>query len=64
MDQKQKQKKNPILVKVKHREQIFFIFTDEFDTNLYVKKEVAKILNEELDNIKLYFSNKRVKYNN
>jgi len=52
--------KKPILVKVKHKDQIFYIFTDEFDTNLVVKTEIAKILNEELDNIKLYFHNKRV----
>ncbi len=59
MDQKKPGKK-PILVKVKHKDEIFNIFTDEFDINLYVKKEIAKITNEDVDNIKLYLYNKRV----
>lgn len=50
----------PMYVKVKHKKDIFMIFTEEYKKSIEIKQEVAKILNLPIENIKLYFSSKRI----
>jgi hypothetical protein len=50
---------NPIYVKIKHKKESFVIFTDEFKKSYEIKEELARIKNLTMDNIKLYYGNKR-----
>jgi hypothetical protein len=49
----------PFYVKVYHKEECFYIFTDEYDFSGIIKKEVSKIKDIPLEQIKLYMG-KRV----
>ena len=58
MSEEQKQK--PLYVKIKHRKEYFIIFTDEYHKTGMLKEEISKIKNIPKENIKLYYSNKRI----
>lgn len=49
----------PIYVKVKHKKENFVIFTDEYKKSIEIKEEISKIKGIPLENIKLYYPNKR-----
>ena len=51
--------KSPLAVHIHHLEDMFLIYSDEYDESLKIIEEVGKILNVEPVNIRLYFSNKR-----
>ena len=51
--------KSPLAVHIHHLEDMFLIYSDEYDESLKIIEEVGKILNIEPVNIRLYFSNKR-----
>ena len=50
---------SPIYVKVKHKKEVFVIFTDEYKKSIEIKEEISKIKGTALENIKLFYSNKR-----
>ena len=51
--------KSPLAVHIHHLEDMFLIYSDEYDESLKIIEEIGKILNVEPVNIRLYFSNKR-----
>ena len=51
--------KSPLAVHIHHLDDMFLIYSDEYDESLKIIEEVGKILNVEPVNIRLYFSNKR-----
>jgi hypothetical protein len=50
----------PLYVKIKHKEEIFMIFTSEYSKAVTIKEEIAKIKDIPVENIKLYYNNKRL----
>lgn len=59
-DQKPDQKAKPLYVKIKHKKEIFIIYSDEYQRTGHIKEEIAKIKDIPKDNIKLYYTNKRL----
>jgi len=57
---KEEKKARPLFVKIKHRKEYFMIFSDEYDRTGLIKEEIAKIKNIPRENIKLYYTNKRL----
>jgi len=57
---REEQKARPLYVKVKHRKENFMIFSDEYDRTGLIKEEIAKIKNMPRENIRLYYTNKRL----
>lgn len=57
---KDEKKPKPLYVKVLHKKECFMIFSDEYDRTGLIKEEISKIKNISKDNIKLYYSNKRL----
>jgi hypothetical protein len=53
-------RKSPICVKVKHKNETFVLFSDEFNKAIEIKDQLAKMKNVPIENIKLYFINKRI----
>lgn len=53
-------RKSPICVKIKHKNESFIIFSDEFHKSLEIKEQVSLIKNFPVENIKLYYYNKRI----
>ena len=51
--------KSPLAVHIHHLDDMFLIYSDEYDESLKIIEEVGKILNIEPVNLRLYFSNKR-----
>lgn len=51
---------NPIFVKVKHKKDVFMIYTEEYKKSIEIKNELSKIKEIPSENIKLYFNNKRI----
>jgi len=50
----------PILVKVKHFNQIYTIFTEEYKKSIEIKEELSFITHIAVENIRLYLENKRI----
>lgn len=50
----------PLYVRIKHKEETFFIFTEEYKNAITIKEEISKIKKIPLENIKLYYNNKRI----
>jgi hypothetical protein len=50
----------PICVKIKHKSETFHIFTEEYKKSFEIKEQISKIKNTPIENIKLYFSNRRI----
>jgi hypothetical protein len=53
-------RKSPICVKVKHKNETFVLFSDEFSKALDIKEQISKIKNVPNENIRIYFINKRI----
>lgn len=51
---------SPICVKIKHKNETFMIFSDEFRKSIEIKEELAKIKGLPSENIKIYYANKRL----
>ena len=51
--------KSPLAVHIHHLDDMFLIYSDEYDESQKIIEEVGKILNIDPVNIRLYFSNKR-----
>ena len=51
--------KSPLAVHIHHLDDMFLIYSDEYDESQKILDEVGKILNIEPVNMRLYFSNKR-----
>ena len=51
--------KSPLAVHIHHLDDMFLIYSDEYDESLKIIEEIGKILNIEPANLRLYFSNKR-----
>ena len=51
--------KSPLAVHVHHFDDIFLIYSDEYDESQKIIDEIGKILNIEPINLRLYFGNKR-----
>jgi len=49
----------PIYVKIIHKKDTFVIFTDEYKKSIELKEEISKIKSIPIENIKLYYPNKR-----
>jgi hypothetical protein len=60
MSEKVEQKSNPLYVKIKHKKENFIIYTDEYHKTGLLKEELSKIKDIPKENIKLYYSNKRL----
>lgn len=56
----EEQKSKPLYVKVKHKKEYFMIFSDEYSRTGAIKEEISKIKNIPKENIKLYYTNKRL----
>jgi hypothetical protein len=52
--------KNPLYVKVRCKNQFFYIYTDEYSLAGHIKDEVARIKKIPKEDIKIYYPNKRV----
>lgn len=50
----------PIFVKIRHKKDAFIIYSDEFKKSGLIKEELSKIKDVPLENIKLFYSNKRL----
>lgn len=50
----------PIYVKIKHKNETFFIFTEEYKKSLDIKEQISKIKMTPIENIKLFYPNKRL----
>jgi hypothetical protein len=51
---------NPLCVKVRHNKEFFTIYTDEYNLSISIKEQVSKLKGITIDNIRLYYSNKRL----
>ena len=51
--------KSPLAVHIHHLDDMFLIYSDEYDASQKIIEEIGKILNVEPVNLRLYFSNKR-----
>ena len=51
--------KSPLAVHIHHLEDMFLIYSDEYDEASKIIEQIGKILNIEPINIRLYFDNKR-----
>ena len=51
--------KMPLAIHVHHLDDMFLIYSDEYDESQKILEEIAKILNVEVTDLRLYFSNKR-----
>ena len=51
--------KSPLAVHIHHLDDMFLIYSDEYDEASKIIEEIGKILNIEPINIRLYFDNKR-----
>jgi len=51
--------KSPIAVHIHHFDDMFLIYSDEYDESQKIIDEISKIINVEPVNMRLYFSNKR-----
>ena len=51
--------KSPLAVHIHHLDDMFLIYSDEYDESQKIIEEIGKILNVEPVNLRLYFSNKR-----
>ena len=51
--------KMPLAIHVHHLDDMFLIYSDEYDESQKILEEIAKILNLEVTDLRLYFSNKR-----
>lgn len=60
MIDKNEQKPKPLYVKIKHKKENFIIYSDEFHRTGLIKEEIAKIKDIPKENIKLYYTNKRL----
>jgi hypothetical protein len=52
--------KVPICVKIKHKNETFYIFTEEYKKSLDIKEEISKIKKTPVENIRLYYVNRRL----
>ncbi len=50
----------PILVKVKHFNEVYMIFSEEYKKSIQIKEELSLIKNVPVENIRLYLENKRI----
>lgn len=50
----------PIYIKIKHFKEVFIFYTDEYDPSGKIKKEISLLKNIPFENIRLYYSNKRI----
>lgn len=55
-----KDEHRPICVKVRHKEDTYMIFTEEYKKSIHIKEEISKIVDISVENIKLFLGNKRV----
>ena len=51
--------KSPLAIHIHHLDDMFLIYSDEYDESQKIIDEIGKILNIEPANLRLYFSNKR-----
>ena len=51
--------KTPMAIHIHHLNDMFLIYSDEYDQSLKIIEEIGKILNIDPANLRLYFSNKR-----
>ena len=51
--------KMPLAIHVHHLDDMFLIYSDEYDESQKILIEISKILNVEVTDLRLYFSNKR-----
>ena len=51
--------KMPLAIHVHHFDDMFLIYSDEYDESQKIVDEISKILNIDVANLRLYFSNKR-----
>ena len=51
--------KMPLAIHVHHLDDMFLIYSDEYDESQKILEEIAKILNVEVADLRLYFNNKR-----
>ena len=49
----------PLAIHVHHFDDMFLIYSDEYDESQKIVDEISKILNIDVANLRLYFSNKR-----
>jgi hypothetical protein len=59
-DKPVERKPKPLYVKIKHKKECFIIFSDEYDKTGMIKEEISKIKDIPKENIKLYYTNKRL----
>ena len=52
--------KSPLAIKIHHKDDVFLIYSDEYDESSKIFEELSKILEIEPANMRLYFSNKRM----
>ena len=52
--------KNPLYVKIRSKKNFFHIYTDEYNFAGHIKDEIAKIKKIPKEDIKIYYSNKRI----
>jgi hypothetical protein len=50
----------PFCVKIRHKKEYFTIYTDEFSNSVNIKEQISKLKAIPLENIKIYYSNKRL----
>ena len=51
--------KSPLAVHIHHLDDMFLIYSDEYDESSKIIEEIGKILNIAPENLRLYFSNRR-----
>lgn len=51
---------NPLYVKIKHKTETFIIFSDEYNKSDQLKSEIGRIKEIAAENIRLFYSNKRM----
>ena len=51
--------KSPLAIHIHHLDDMFLIYSDEYDESQKIIEEIGKILNIDPANLRLYFSNKR-----
>ena len=60
MSEKTEPKAKSLYVKIKHRKETFIIYSDEYHKTGMIKEEISKIKDIPKENIKLYYTNKRL----
>ena len=50
---------NLIHIKIKHKQESHIILTDEFKKSLHIKEELSKLMSIPIENMKLFYNNKR-----